>query len=475
MKRRDVYQAILASSITAAVLPRDAQAQTCTAPCYPATSAEIAAAAALGISVSALIIDSSFEEGHVDRYGTNANPGTTIMDTAVQRAVEVCKAGRIPVVFQARHYRITNTILLYSGSNLRGQSSTQYPDGYGSDPGGTTLIFEPTTLADCFQFQNNGAEFLYHVSISGMFIKGNGSSYSQYGINANGIIYGNFFDLSIVGFRAAIRLYRTINNRFTNVYASGSTSAIRYSGGSSTTDVWQQCTIWGSPIGIVTVGVCIGIRFVSCIFEQLDNYGADIIKDCQSFTFTDCYSEDVPYADNPDGAMFRVGHDGTNLIVENHLIIDGGVYQGRSAGTVGAFLSTDYCNGVIAGGFNVSRFTTVIKTTSHTRDHSIVVGGFAGISYASVTNDTSKLAGYYPTGVINTGSNHQNLSINSIVAAGSISAAGLVLTAASSASGAGFRIPHGAAPTSPVNGDIWSTPSGLFVRINGVTKTVTLT
>lgn len=32
-----------------------------------------------------------------------------------------------------------------------------------------------------------------------------------------------------------------------------------------------------------------------------------------------------------------------------------------------------------------------------------------------------------------------------------------------------LRIPHGTAPSSPVNGDIWTTTAGLFVRINGAT------
>jgi hypothetical protein len=32
-----------------------------------------------------------------------------------------------------------------------------------------------------------------------------------------------------------------------------------------------------------------------------------------------------------------------------------------------------------------------------------------------------------------------------------------------------LRIPHGAAPASPVNGDMWTTTAGLFVRINGAT------
>lgn len=46
---------------------------------------------------------------------------------------------------------------------------------------------------------------------------------------------------------------------------------------------------------------------------------------------------------------------------------------------------------------------------------------------------------------------------------------GLVLTPASATGSAGLRAPHGAAPTSPTNGDIWTTTAGLFVQINGST------
>lgn len=46
---------------------------------------------------------------------------------------------------------------------------------------------------------------------------------------------------------------------------------------------------------------------------------------------------------------------------------------------------------------------------------------------------------------------------------------GLLNTKASVAGGAGFRLPHGTAPTSPADGDIWTTTAGLFVRVNGVT------
>jgi hypothetical protein len=52
---------------------------------------------------------------------------------------------------------------------------------------------------------------------------------------------------------------------------------------------------------------------------------------------------------------------------------------------------------------------------------------------------------------------------------------GKLITVLSATGGAGFNLPHGAAPTSPVDGDVWTTTTGLFVPVNGATKTVTLT
>jgi hypothetical protein len=41
---------------------------------------------------------------------------------------------------------------------------------------------------------------------------------------------------------------------------------------------------------------------------------------------------------------------------------------------------------------------------------------------------------------------------------------------ASTAPGATFNIPHGVAPTVPTNGDIWTTTTSVYARVNGVTK-----
>lgn len=45
------------------------------------------------------------------------------------------------------------------------------------------------------------------------------------------------------------------------------------------------------------------------------------------------------------------------------------------------------------------------------------------------------------------------------------------LTAVTSATGAaGFRLPHGATPTTLADGDVWTTTAGLFARVNGATQ-----
>jgi hypothetical protein len=44
-----------------------------------------------------------------------------------------------------------------------------------------------------------------------------------------------------------------------------------------------------------------------------------------------------------------------------------------------------------------------------------------------------------------------------------------VITTASASGAAGFNLPHGAAPSSPVNGDVWTTTAGVFAQVNGAT------
>jgi hypothetical protein len=58
---------------------------------------------------------------------------------------------------------------------------------------------------------------------------------------------------------------------------------------------------------------------------------------------------------------------------------------------------------------------------------------------------------------------------NGEIGLGGISASTWILSKAATSARSSLRAPHGSAPSAPVDGDIWTTTAGLFVRVNGVT------
>jgi hypothetical protein len=86
----------------------------------------------------------------------------------------------------------------------------------------------------------------------------------------------------------------------------------------------------------------------------------------------------------------------------------------------------------------------------------------------TITSSTGAALFITQTGTGNILTLHDQAADTNFVA---IDANGKVSTIASEATnGAGFNVAHGVAPTSPVNGDIWTTTSGLFARINAGTQ-----
>lgn len=61
------------------------------------------------------------------------------------------------------------------------------------------------------------------------------------------------------------------------------------------------------------------------------------------------------------------------------------------------------------------------------------------------------------------------ISLDNYLALAGGTMTGPLVTAVSATGGAGINIPHGTAPTEPDNGDLWTTTSGVYARINGAT------
>jgi hypothetical protein len=80
MHRRDISKALFATATGSAVVARQADAQTCTAPCFAQTAAEIAAAAAL--SVPSVVVNYAYAPGDVRRYWSGSGDLTTALNNA---------------------------------------------------------------------------------------------------------------------------------------------------------------------------------------------------------------------------------------------------------------------------------------------------------------------------------------------------------------------------------------------------------
>lgn len=95
-----------------------------------------------------------------------------------------------------------------------------------------------------------------------------------------------------------------------------------------------------------------------------------------------------------------------------------------------------------------------------------------GANIFQLGNKSAILGGAYdatcylqPTGTMEFAGalNITDTTISALTVGGTISAP------ASSTARASIKLPHGSAPSSPVDGDMWTTTAGLFVRINGAT------
>ena len=356
---------------------------------------------------------------NVKDFGAEGD-GSTDDTAAIQAAVNAAVLLKRKVCFPAGTYLVTDQISLPIGSQIIGETGYQYTRGFSQDPKATTIQFSPTTAKSLFVATGTTyGGFRFHYSIEGFYLRGNSTvsgGNSVYALDLNGVIYGRFENIGIEQFTTPIRCTATINNRFVNIYSSGKDQAVLYAGSAETTDVWEQCSFWASPVGVKISGSSIGIRFRDCLFEQIDTYGMDIAREAQEIEVSGCYAEDVPSTNDASAAMFRVGSLGTALVVQTHLKVIGGKFSGRNAGVVGSFLSCDYSNGVELVGVNVSRFTNVILTTANTRDTSVVILGMAGITWTTMYNDVSKLCGVYPSGVVNAGSNNHRIKGSRVIA-----------------------------------------------------------
>lgn len=356
------------------------------------------------------------------------NTGALDVTAALQSAINAGLSLHQKVYLPAGKYKVTSTLTVYDGSQIIGDSDYGYGAGFGRDPKGTHISFQPPSLDDLFDYQYDPTPtptppvFLFHTSMSGLYLTCPNNN-GRRAISLNAIVYGRYTAITIEDFDTGIYCYGTINNRFESIYISGcDNECVLYDGSAETSDVWSSCTFFGSTSGVVMSGVTVGIRFDSCLWEQIDNYGIDLAREVQACMVVNSYVEDVPYSNSATTAsMFRVGYEGSTTATVNQLIVTGGVYQGKSAGSIGSCFDINHSNGVIIQGLGISRYVNAIRVNStNTANNSVVIAGFGGITNTNNIVDhtgadgTGKVIGFFANGVMNTGAYSQTSKFFSV-------------------------------------------------------------
>ncbi len=333
---------------------------------------------------------------------------------AIQAAVTAATVLGKTVFIPAGVYLVTDTISIPSFTALYGEHQNMSGGGFGVDPKGTRILFQPTSAKSLFVASGTPpfGTFRSGYYIDGLSIEGNSTTSagnSIYAIDVDMVTQSIFQNLAIKGFRTGIRCYGTINNRFQFIRIDTCfIQCILYDGNTATTDTWEQCYIRVAPIGVQTSGTSLGIKFSNCIFESLETYGVNLAKECFAWEFDACYAENIPTVANVNAAMFRVGYDGTTPSATIRLTVTGGYYGGSNAfastANAGHWLDCDYSTGVSIASAFTTRFYYSIRTTANTTNGSIVVNGLNAIQQTGITvGTTGKIQGSLPNGLLNSG------------------------------------------------------------------------
>ena len=120
--------------------------------------------------------------------------------------------------------------------------------------------------------------------------------------------------------------------------------------------------------------------------------------------------------------------------------------------------------------------TTKIATTAFVKNQLYLTAATAASTYAPIASPTLTGTPAAPTAAVNTSTTqiattafvNAEISNDAVLKAGSTMTGGLVLPAGTTGL-VPIRIPHGTAPSSPTDGDIWTTTVGMYARINGNT------
>lgn len=161
---------------------------------------------------------------------------------------------------------------------------------------------------------------------------------------------------------------------------------------------------------------------------------------------------------------FATGLSSSLTVADGHTMTAGGIFAG-----INNVVSVGNSGGNIIYGINTSVTSTGNVTNLYGSNVSVVASsGTVATLYGLYINisGAATVTTKYGIYVNSTAPSYMAGSLHIGVAVTATTTLGL---AAGTTGVSSLRIPHGAAPTTPVDGDMWTTTAGLYIRINGTT------
>lgn len=169
--------------------------------------------------------------------------------------------------------------------------------------------------------------------------------------------------------------------------------------------------------------------------------------------------------DGIEAAVTTTHTSGTATIIgaESSILVNG---AGGTSDIIGFTSSLTRSAGTVSNyrGFSVSATATVTdwRGVNITTNAGAGAGTYYGVYIGAIASSGTNYALYTNGGQVRLG---DIVAVNGATP----STTTALITSAGTTGVSSLRVPHGAAPTTPVDGDIWTTTAGLFVRINGAT------
>jgi hypothetical protein len=263
MQRRDLSTLLLASAAGAALLPRRAEAQSCTAPCFARTANEITA--------GVVPTDYSYPPYDVRRYGALGNgvaDDTAAIQNAINAATAVVVTGGVPAATAygaiyipanrpSQCYKTTQSLVVLGQLKIVGDGSA------------STTILSTQTSGYILDFNIPGTT-TYHFIIQGITLR------------------------SLVGTSDALHLKNTPYTELTDVVFYGTYRGVTLEGTSNFTHLWEQVTGYGNAAYTVWFKSFSGgaqFQFNNCTFNANTGFVFDTSSATDGLCFVNCNFE----------------------------------------------------------------------------------------------------------------------------------------------------------------------------------------